>query len=99
MIKKIDLKDAFQRIQNEASKIALAGATAEAILRSVTDQLVGRRIDSHRIGNLKGVYEITDVDIRFDGEVHAHGRKVTSSGKLGSQRWELGQIYPGRLGL
>lgn len=95
----IDLKKAFQHIQNEASNIAVATATAEATLDSIRPQLVGRRFEPSKLGNLKGIYEITDVDLHYDGEVHAHGRKVTSTGKLGSQRWDLGQIYPGNLRL
>lgn len=98
--KRADLKDAFQRIQNEASKIAVASATAEAILKSVERQIVGRRIHQNLPSrNLKGEYQITDVDISYNGEVRAHGRKVTSNGQLGNQRWDLGCIYPGRLGL
>lgn len=94
-----DLKAAFQRIQNKASEVSLARATAEAILKSVEKQLIGRRFDAGRSGNLKGEYEITDVDLSWDGSVNAHGRKVTSNGRLGSQRWDLGLIYPGRLGI
>lgn len=98
-IKPVDPRDAFQRIQDEATKIAVATATAEAILASIKHVLIGCRFEPIKLGRLKGVYQIAYVELHYQGEVHAHGRKVLASGKLGSQMWDLGQIDPRRLGL
>lgn len=96
---KQDLKAAFQQIRELAAVASKADAAAKATLKSIEDQLIGRKVDSFRTGNLKGKYQITDVDLGWDGVVRAHGRKVTTGGKLGNQRWEIGAVHPGRLGL
>jgi len=93
------IKLAFQRIHNEALTISVARATAESVLDSIRPQLIGRRFDAIRLGKLRGEYEITHVEISADGEVRAHGRKVRSSGKLGDKVWDLGILYPGKMGL
>jgi hypothetical protein len=96
---KPDLNVAFQQIRAHAVVAARAEADAKRVLESIKDQLIGRRVDSFRTGNLKGKYQITDVEIGWDGSVRAHGLKVTTGGKLGNQRWEIGTIQPRRLGL
>lgn len=93
-----ELKTAFREIADKANAMRSARSSAEQTLKRVASNIVGRRVE-HGLGNLKGLYEITDVDLEFDGEVTAHGHKVTAGDKLGSQRWDLGRISLGRLGL
>lgn len=93
------IRGAFHRIQNEATKIELATFAAWAILKSIEHVLIGHRFEPTKLGNLKGIYQITDVSLSDDCQVCARGRKVLANNKLGSQSWDLGIIHPGRLGL
>lgn len=92
------LDHSLQLIAENAAAMERHRAAAESILDGITKDLVGRRVE-YGLGNLKGQYEITDVDLAYDGEIRARGRKVTTAGRLGSQRWDIGRITAKRLGL
>lgn len=94
----MDLTHQLKLIAENAAAMERHRAAAEAILEGATKLIVGKRVE-YGLGNLKGIYEITDVDLAYDGGIRAHARKVTSTGKLGSQRWDIGRITAGRLGL
>lgn len=94
----IDLKHALQLISENAAAMERHRAAAKTILEGAEKQIVGRRV-AYGLGNLSGSYEITDLTLTFDGQIAAHGRKVLSTGKLGSQRRGVGTIDARRLGL
>lgn len=39
-------------------------------------------------------YRISRINAGWDGTFKAHGRRVLASGKMGSQDWDIGTIYP-----
>lgn len=92
------LDHSLRLIAENASAMERHRAAAESILESVKKQIIGRRVQ-HGHRNLKGDYEITAIHLSWDGKIDASGLKVTSSGKLGNQSWDLGTIDARRLGL
>lgn len=87
------LKAKLVTIAEQSAAMVGARKTAERTLKSAEPWLIGKRFEPYKSGNLKGVYEITDVDIgTYEGTIRAWGRKVLTNGKLGDRRWELGTI-------
>ena len=87
-----DLKKRFTEAEDACKAARSAQEVADEAVASISALLEGRRVRVNKLGNLKGVYVITSVSAHWSGAINAHGRKVTTSGKIGSQRRDLGII-------
>lgn len=98
-MQKPDLKTTMAAIAVHHSKIEQNARMADNLLQQIESQLCGRRIERSgtHLGKLAGIYKITHVRLSYDAKIEARGRKITGNGKLGSQTWDLGDIWFDRL--
>jgi hypothetical protein len=84
-----EIKAIFDSMEGCERIICEQRRLAETEFKTMRDDLVGRRVKNYR----GDTYEIRHIYTDFNGALHARGPKVLkSTGKLGSNTWDIGRV-------
>lgn len=67
-------------------KLHRAGRTDAETL---SKELKGIRVRKNNV-----TYEISEVSYNYNGDFNARGYRIVKGGKRGTQRWDVGRLYP-----